>query len=303
MVAFEVRLVRLAALVFLVLLAASAAFWFVPVPRLSAEESAAPGAKGRALEELQKERLATLREFAKLATDAYQKGGTGSYLEVRRATRMLLEAELEGCGTEKQRIAVLEKVVAQAKDLEKHAAALYKAGVIPMRTVLEAKADRLQVEIALERAKGRVSAPADLELSEQVALLEKRVAIRRVELKLAESQKKIAAARLTSVRAQVAEARATESAAAKEFDRFQGLVKDHVVTMGILDQRRAQWEAAKAHRMMAEGKVAEGEGEVLLEQTRVELAQLKLEEAELRLKQVKARLEPKRSDGRGETNR
>jgi multidrug resistance efflux pump len=289
MVAFEVRLVRMAVLPLLVLLAV-----FAGTPRLQAEEPTVPKAKGRELEELQKERLATLRQFAKLATEGYLKGGTVSYLEVQRANRMLLEAELEQCGSEKERIAVLEKFVAQAKDQEKHAAALNKAGVTPARTVLEAKADRLQVEIALERARARVSAPADLDLPERVALLEKRVAIKGVELKLAQGQVKIAAARLTSVRAQAAEARAMESASAKDLKRFEELVKDGAVTMAILEQRRAQWEAAKAHQTMTEGKVAEGEGEVLLEQTRVELARMKLEEAELRLKQQKARLELKR---------
>jgi hypothetical protein len=289
MVAFEVRLVRWAALVCLVLLAVS-----VVIPRSSAEDPAPLKGKGRALEDLQKERLATLRELAKMATDAYQKGGTGSYLEVQRVIRQLLEAELEQCGSEKERVAILEKFVAAAKDLEKHAAALHKAGVTSPRTVLEAKADRLQVEIALERARGRVSAPADSELADRVALLEKRVAIQRVELKMAESQKRIVVARLATLRAQVAEARAAESVTARDLKRFEELVKSNVVTADLLDQRRAQWEAARARQTMTEGKVAEGEGEVLLEQTRVELAQLKREEAELRLKQAKAKLEPKR---------
>lgn len=249
--------------------------------------------QGTKQEELVKERLAVLREIAKLSTEAY-KSGTRSYAEVREATRMVLQAELEQCNSDKDRIAVLEKWVAEAKKMEEHAGQLSKTGQVPIATALKAKADRLQAEIALEQAKAKAGGQTGIELNDQVALAEKQVAIKRAAVKVAEAQKKMAVAKIASLRAQVVEAQASESFAEKQVKRFEELVNQQAVTSALVDERRTQWAAAKARRTAAEGKVVESEAQVLLEEARAELAQLEVGEAELRLKQLKVSLEKKR---------
>jgi hypothetical protein len=59
------------------------------------------------------------------------------------------------CDTDKERVAVLEKWLAAAKEWEKVVDGLYKASRIAPREVLKAKAERLEVEIALQRANVR----------------------------------------------------------------------------------------------------------------------------------------------------
>src|SRR5947208_756720 len=98
------------------------------------------------VDDLRKERLAVVHEIAKQATAAY-KVGTGSYEEMRDATRMVLEAELDQCTTDKERLAVLEQVVAEARKWEDLVAQTIKAGQVPARTGLKARADRLAAEI------------------------------------------------------------------------------------------------------------------------------------------------------------
>jgi hypothetical protein len=277
-----------AAPVFL-LLAASAGYFTLSSGRADAEERA----KGTKQTELFKERLAVVRQIAKLSTEAY-KAGDGTYDEVREAARMMLQAELDQCDSDKYRIAVIEKFVTEAKMMEEHAGQLSKAGRAPPRTALKAKADRLQAEIALEQAKTKDGGQTGLELSDQVALAEKQVAIKRAVVKVVEAQKKIAGAKFASLRAQVAEALASEAFAEKQVNRFEDLVKQQAVPTALVDERRTQWDAAKARRTAAENKVVESEAQVLLEEARVELAQLEVGEAELRLKQLKASLERKR---------
>jgi hypothetical protein len=275
------------------LLALSAGYFSLSTQRADAQEPAKAEAKGSKQKELLKERLAVIREIAKLSTEAY-KAGAASYDEVREAVRMVLQAELEQCDSDKDRITVLEKVVAEAKKMEEHAGQLSKTGQAPTRTALRAKADRLQAEIKLEQATTKVGGRTGLELNDQVALAEKQVAIKRAAVKVADAQKKIAVAKLATLRAQVAEAQASESFAEKQVKRFEELVNQQAVTTQLIDERRTQWDAAKARRTAAEGKVAEGEAQVLLEKARVDLAQLEVGEAELRLKQLNPGLERNR---------
>ncbi len=109
------------------------------------------GSNDSKLGKLLEERLATLREVASLTKKLYEVG-MSSLSEVTRANRALLEAELELCQTDKERIAVLEKMVAQAKLLEEDTGRRFDAGVATHLETLEAKAGRLEVQIALERA-------------------------------------------------------------------------------------------------------------------------------------------------------
>jgi hypothetical protein len=290
---------------FLLVLAVSAGL-SLGSPRAGAQEPARAEAASAKLKELQKERLAILREMVKQAAEAFR-SGRASYDDVGDASRMVLQAELEQCDTDQERIAVLEKLVAEAKALEERATQIAKTGQGTFRTVLKARADRLQAEITLERVKTRAAnpgakqPPAPLpgdpiatDVRGQIALAEKQVAIKRAAVKVAEAQKKIVAARVASLRAEVAEALASESFSEKQVQRLEELVRQKAVSAEIVDERRAQWDAAKARRLATEGKVVEAEAQVLLEDAHIELAQLEAEEAVLRLRLLTAGAEKKR---------
>jgi hypothetical protein len=250
------------------------------------------------LKELLKERLATTRELAKQVTQRLKKI-QGRPEEQLEATRLMFEAELDVCDSDKERIAVLEKFLASAKDNEKIAMQLHKTGEAAETTALGAKAERLRVEIALERAKAKAAvkparANAAQELQDQVALAEKHVAIKRAAVKIAELQKKTVAAKLATSKSLVVETRNFELYREKQHKRIQELSQQGVVEERLVEESRIQWEAAKARRVTAEGSVSECESQVALEQAHIELAQLELEEAELRMNQLRARLRPER---------
>lgn len=257
------------------------------------QEPAKKQEKGAKLKELQKERLAVTRDFAKQAS-AKIKGGIGSLEELIEPTRMLLEAELDLCDSDMERIAVLEKILVTAKDTERMADAFAKrAG--RQSTALMAKSERLRIEIALERAKTKeagkpVEGNAGQDLRDQAALAEKQTAIKRAAVKIVEAQKAKAQATLATVKAQVAQAKAVESHAEFQFKRFNDLFKSRSIEVSLLDEARAKLEAAKAKRAGAETQVAEAEGQVAIEHARIVQAELEFEEAELRAKQFKARL-------------
>ena len=102
--------------------------------------------------ELQKERLALLRQVADWTTQAY-KGGRFELLAVLEARREGIAAELELCETHKERLAVLEKAVELAKETEKSTEKLVEGRVAARTEQLKARANRLQAEIELEKAK------------------------------------------------------------------------------------------------------------------------------------------------------
>ncbi|MCI0456146.1 MAG: efflux RND transporter periplasmic adaptor subunit [Gemmataceae bacterium] len=116
--------------------------------------AAPPEAQDSRLKALLKERLATLRALAEQTTKDYQTG-RASFDRVHQAMRALLHAELELCDSDKERIAVLERIVAQAKEYEKRADQRYKSGAVSISDALMAVAGRLEAEIALERAKAK----------------------------------------------------------------------------------------------------------------------------------------------------
>jgi outer membrane protein TolC len=115
-----------------------------------------PHAEGKQdrVKELQQERLATCREIVKQVETRY-KNGQGNYDELHEASRMVLAAELELCTSDKERVAVLEKFLPEAKKYEAMAEALFKAGQGTQTSMLKARAERLRVEIDLERAKAK----------------------------------------------------------------------------------------------------------------------------------------------------
>jgi hypothetical protein len=68
------------------------------------------GTKDGKVKELLKERLAVLRGIADLVAVEYQHGRR-SFEGVHQARRAVLDAELELCGTDKEWLAVLEKML------------------------------------------------------------------------------------------------------------------------------------------------------------------------------------------------
>ena len=116
--------------------------------------AAAADAKDTKVKALLKERHATLQAIASQTTEQY-KAGAASVLQLAEANRAARNAELDLCDTDQERVAVLEKMLAEAKEYEKRAEQQHQAGSIPFTAALKARADRLEVEIALERAKGK----------------------------------------------------------------------------------------------------------------------------------------------------
>ena len=260
------------------------------------QEPAKAQEQGAKIKELQKEWLASVRDIAK--KDAVRaKNGQASPDEILASNRMLADAALEVCGSDEDRIAVLEKILASARDTEKLAERLAKSGQARESTLLKAKAERLRFEIALERAKSRAAAQMpEGEATQgfrggQVALAEKQVAIKQAAVKVAEAQKAKAQASLAAIIGQVAQAKATESYAELQLQRFSDLFKTQAIEERLLDEQRAKLEAAKTKRAAVEAQVTEAESQVAVEQARMVQAQLEAEEAQLKLKQMKARLQ------------
>lgn len=137
------------ALVLLCITAGGIWYGYVPAPRASAEQP-----KESKVKALLKERLAVLRELAAIAAKGQQQGVV-SFKEVHEANEAVLQVELELAESREERIAVLEKFVAEAKLHEKHVAPAAKQGQSAL--LLEAKDHRLKAEIALERERQKPS--------------------------------------------------------------------------------------------------------------------------------------------------
>lgn len=116
----------------------------------------APEAQDTKLKELLKERIVIVRELTNVTNAEYQAGKV-PFERVHQATQRQLHAQLEMCASEKDRITVLEEALALAKEYEKNALQRYKTGGAPQSDPLMATAARLEAEIALERAKTKVS--------------------------------------------------------------------------------------------------------------------------------------------------
>src|SRR5579859_3520735 len=104
--------------------------------------------QGSKVRDLQEQRLETLRNLVKITTEHY-KAGLASSDELWTATRARNEAELDLCASNKERIAILERIVGEAKELEEQNVKLAGNKLLPETSVLRAKADRLQQEILL----------------------------------------------------------------------------------------------------------------------------------------------------------
>lgn len=110
--------------------------------------------KSTRLRELQKERLAVLREIAAQMTASYQ-AGIAPFERLQKSSRAVLDAELALCESSAERIAVAEKIVALEREAEKNVKARHEVGAGTSDEVLTARAARLEAEITLERLKAQ----------------------------------------------------------------------------------------------------------------------------------------------------
>jgi outer membrane protein TolC len=112
------------------------------------------------VQKLIKERLALLKLIVDDTEKAHRMGKGVSAEDFLRAKQAYHKAELELCETDKERIAVLEKLVALAMENERVVSAQVAAGSVPHTAVLTASVNRLNAEIALERARAKAGGPA-----------------------------------------------------------------------------------------------------------------------------------------------
>jgi hypothetical protein len=289
----KIRFASLTAIALLAWIALST----VRSPVIGQEPVKAPD-QGARIKVLQKEWLASVRAAAKLDA-ARVKSGQASPDEMLASTRMLSEAELDVCKSDKERAAVLENIVGTARDTERLAEALARTGQGRESVALKAKAERLRFEIALERAKSKAATEptdggANLDsYRRQLALAEKQAAIKQAAVKVAEAQRAKAQASVAAVKSQVAQAKAAESYADTQFQRFSDLFKTNAIEERLLDENRAKLEAARSKRSAVEAQIAEAESQAAIEQARVAQAELECEEAQLRVEQLNARLQPR----------
>src|SRR5262249_18406380 len=108
---------------------------------------------------LLEERLKALKTIASETEQAFTSSGRIPFEELVKAKVQVLLGELDLCNTDKERIEILEKIVGHAKELEQVVDANFTAGRTPHVDLLKAQVDRLNAEIALERARARAAAP------------------------------------------------------------------------------------------------------------------------------------------------
>jgi RNA polymerase sigma factor (sigma-70 family) len=111
------------------------------------------------LQSLLKERVDILRKNAESIKRLHEQGAAGSDA-VGQANLRLYKAELDLCETTKDRIAVLEKIANVYKEIEDHLIPLKKQGAVSSDAMQDAKLNRLEAEIALEREKAKLAPPS-----------------------------------------------------------------------------------------------------------------------------------------------
>ena len=119
-------------------------------PKKSSKQPAAETSKIR---ELLTERVEVLRKRLNIKIAVKHKDGQ-YWNRVRMAFMELLRAELELCESEQERLGVQ---LTSAKECEKVADGLRKVGSVTQDEFLECVADRVEIEIAYERAKAKAT--------------------------------------------------------------------------------------------------------------------------------------------------
>jgi hypothetical protein len=121
-----------------------------------AEGEAPAKPENDAIAALMKERIGLFEQIVVLEEKAME-AGRGSSERIFLAREQLAKAQLEVAATEKERLAIHEKIVALTRELEKVAEEHNKAGTVPMVDLLRAKNHRIEAQIALERARAMQS--------------------------------------------------------------------------------------------------------------------------------------------------
>jgi outer membrane protein TolC len=127
------------------------ALWFLAIGRTPAGASKAAAAAPDTRPDvatLRQERLATLREAGDIAERQYA-SGTGTYEQVERVDRMLIDAEVAAANTPKQAAEILNNAVKRARQQESIARKRLEAGAVTALDSLEAKAFRLSLELQI----------------------------------------------------------------------------------------------------------------------------------------------------------
>jgi outer membrane protein TolC len=106
---------------------------------------------------LLKERLAALKQIVDETEKAYRGKGTAQIDDVLQANLAYHRAELDLCESDKDRVAVHEKMVKLAGESERAVSARFDSGSVSHTAVLAARVNRLDAEIALERAKAKAA--------------------------------------------------------------------------------------------------------------------------------------------------
>ncbi len=150
--------------------------FIAPVPSTKAQKKEADQS-ARKIKELQKERIATLKAVAEVASKLFQ-AGRAKYVELIEARRQLLKAELDAAEKESERITILKKTVDTWKESEKKVKELQKEQKERIAT-LEAVAEVASKLFQAGRA-------------EYVGLIEARRQLLKVELDAAEKRKQVA---------------------------------------------------------------------------------------------------------------
>jgi outer membrane protein TolC len=119
-----------------------------PPRRDQAEEAA------KKIKELQKERIATLKQMADVISNQFRNGHV-SFDEVLEANLLLHKAELDAAEKESDRISVYKNIVDVLKQYEEFAQARFERARGTYATFLKVRARRLEAEIDLERAKAK----------------------------------------------------------------------------------------------------------------------------------------------------
>ena len=104
------------------------------------------------LKALLKERLEVLQQAEREVEQSFRAGQV-PVDQMVQANQAVLKAQLDLTESKKERLVILEKAIVNARRTEDYATTATRAGVVPSRELLKAKAGRLAAEIALERAK------------------------------------------------------------------------------------------------------------------------------------------------------
>jgi multidrug resistance efflux pump len=148
----KIRFVSMAAVLVVALCALSGDRSFNSFTQVDAQKVGKAEGKGAKLKQLQEERLATTVAFERMVMQRV-KNNEGTLEELMEANRLTHEAALELCDSDKARMTVLEEYLAKTKTTEAIGLRAAKTGQGRESIVLRARAERLRVEIALERAK------------------------------------------------------------------------------------------------------------------------------------------------------